>query len=36
MVTRREGLGSGESLGVWDWQMHSFEYGLDDHWGPAT
>ena len=25
-----------DALGVWEWQVHTFVYVMDDHWGPVV
>ena len=35
MVTKEDCL-RGDVLGVWDWHIHTEEYGIIDHWEPAV
>ena len=37
MVTEVDRLGGGrDGLEVWDWHMHTEEYGMTGQWGPAV
>ena len=36
MVTRGEGLGGRDRLGVWDWHVHTATFKIDNQQGPTV
>ena len=36
MYGYQKGSGETEGLGFWEWQRHTFVYGMDGQWGRAV